>query len=89
MFFNSFVVRQESSPEGMSPAQRWILNDPDEFNKKPDASDNAATINAATDLTTTHDDSDSTKEDVDEGEVISFLINLIILPPVTPPYGRA
>ena len=66
---NSLVVRQASAPEGVSPAQRWILTAVDEIKKKQDASDKNATESfKATDPPTSHDDSESTKDD--KGQVI-------------------
>ena len=66
MQINSLVVRQASAPEGVSPAQRWVLTDPDEF-EKVDASDKSASESfKATDIPTSHDDTEST-QDVDKG----------------------
>ena len=72
-------MRQASAPEGVSPAQRWILTDPEEFKEKQDASDKSASENfKATDLPVSHNNPESTKDDIDEGQVISFIkpINL-------------
>ena len=66
---NSLVVRQASAPEGMSPAQRWVLTAVDEIKKKQDASDkNAPDGFKGTDLPNSHDDSESTNDD--KGQVI-------------------
>ena len=60
-------MRQASAPEGVSPAQRWILTDPDEFNKKVDASTKSTSESfKATDLPASHDNPEST-QDVEEG----------------------
>ena len=64
MYINFLVVRQASAPEGVSPAQRWILTDSDEFKRKLDASDKSA---KASNFPITHNDPDSAKEDIDEG----------------------
>ena len=72
MYINSLVVRQASAPEGVSPAQRWILTDPEEFEKKLDTSTKGASeILKPTDLEASHDDPESNKED-DKGQVILF-----------------
>ena len=64
-------MRQASAPEGMSPAQKWILTDPDEFKKKLDASAKSASESfKETDLPTSHDNSESIKENDDKGQVI-------------------
>ena len=71
MYINSLVVRQASAPEDKSPAQRWILTDPDELKKRLDASTESASESfKATDLSTSHGDPGSTKEDDDKGQVI-------------------
>ena len=75
MSINSVVVRQASAPEGVSPAQRWFLIEHEEFMKKLDASDKSASESfKETDLPTYNDDPESTKEDADKGQVISFII---------------
>ena len=53
----------------MSTAQRWILTDSDEFKRKLNASDKSA---EASDFPISHNDPDSTKEDIDESKVISL-----------------
>ena len=64
-------MRQASAPEGVSPAQRWILTAVDEIKKKQDASDKSASESfKAADLSTSHGDTGGTKEDDDKGQVI-------------------
>ena len=64
-------MRQASAPEGISPAQRWILTDPDEFKKKLDASTKSAYESfKATDISSSHGDPESTMEDNGKGQVI-------------------
>ena len=71
MQINTLVVRQASAPEGASPAQRWILTAVDEIKKKQDARNNSASDSfKATDLPTSHDDSESTNGD--KGQVVIF-----------------
>ena len=66
-------MRKASAPEGVSPAQRWILTDVDEIKKKQDASDKSASESfKATDLSSSHGDPESTKEDDDKGQVFVF-----------------
>ena len=66
-------MRQASAPEGVSPAQRWILTAVDEIKMKQDASDKSASESfKATDLSSSHGDPESTKEDDDKGQVILF-----------------
>ena len=66
---NSLAVRQASAPEGVSPAQRWVLTAVDEIKKKQDASTKSASESfKATNLPTSHDDSESSNDD--KGQVI-------------------
>ena len=70
-------MRQEFVAEGLSQAQRWILAGSDEDMDKLDADDNKASESfKATDLPTSHDHPEITREDVNEakGLVISYFI---------------
>ena len=70
MKINFLVVRQASTPEAV---QRWILTDPDEYKKKLDASTKSASESfKARDLSSSHGDPESTKEDDDKGQEIGF-----------------
>ena len=61
-------MRQASAPEAV---QRWILTDPDEYKKKLDASTKSSSESfKATDLSSSHGDPESTKENDDKGQVI-------------------
>ena len=64
-------MRQASAPEGVTMAQRWILTAVDEIKKKLDACDKSASESfKATDLPTSHDDSEIINDD--KGQVIFF-----------------
>ena len=61
-------MRQASAPEAV---QRLILTDPDEYKEKLDASTKSASESfKATDLSSSHGDTESTKEDDNKGQVI-------------------
>ena len=67
-------MRQASAPEGVSPAQRWILIDPDDKliikkKKKLEASDDNAL--KATKMQAPSVDTEVTRDNVDNGEVMS------------------
>ena len=69
MQINSLTVRQASAPEGVSPAQKWVLTAVDEIKKKQDGSIKSASEGfKATNLPTSHADSESTNDD--KGQVI-------------------
>ena len=72
MYINSLVVRQASAPEGMSPAQRWNLIDPnDQFiiktKQKLEASDDNA-IKEVTKMQALSVNTEVTRDNVDDGE---------------------
>ena len=74
MYINSLVVRQASAPEGVSPALGWILIDPnDKFiiktKQKLEASDDNA-IKAVTKVQAPSVDSEVTRDNVDDSEVM-------------------
>ena len=73
MQINSLVVRQASAPEGVSPAQRWILIDPDDklikTKQKLEASDDNA-IKEATIMQAPSVDTEVTRDNVDDSEVM-------------------
>ena len=71
----SLVVRQESALEGMPPAQRWILTDPDDqfiikTKQKLEASDDNA-IKEVTKMQAPSVSADVTKDTVDNSEIMS------------------
>ena len=68
----SLVVSQASAPEGVSPAQRWILIDPDDqfiikTKQKLETSDDNA-INEVTKTQALTVDTEVTRDNVDDGE---------------------
>ena len=70
----SLIVRQASAPECVSPAQRWILIDPDDkfiikTKQKLEASDDKA-IKEVTIMQAPSFDTEITRDTVDEGEVM-------------------
>ena len=74
MYINSLVVRQASSPEGVSPAQRWILIDHDDkfiikTKQKLEASDDNA-IKEATKMQALSVDTEVTRDNVDDSEAM-------------------
>ena len=73
MLTNSFAERQASAPEGVSPAQRWILLDPDQFVWKRQQKLEVSGADASKRLKenkiqSSRGDPDIARDDVDQGQ---------------------